>query len=385
MNASPDPTAAHQIEIADSISRIPAADWDRLANQHPLMSHAFLDGLHQSGSACAESGWAPRYLLLREQDKLLAAMPLYLKSHSYGEYVFDWAWAEAYQRAGLDYYPKLLSAIPFSPVSGARVLAGNGDEADARRHALLDAALQFAQASGVSSFHCLFPNDAEAAHLQQRGLMMRGGVQFHWHNPGYASFDEFLGGMSHDKRKRIQQERRKVNGAGVSFRRLTGAAITENDWDFFHRCYVNTYHLHRSTPYLNRNFFEHIGTNMADQTLLVIAENDGEPLAAALNFFGGDVMYGRYWGASRFVSGLHFETCYYQAIEFCIEHKITVLEGGAQGEHKLARGFKPVATRSAHWLAKPEFATAVARYLARETEGIDGYLDELNERQPFKS
>ncbi|MEQ1836960.1 MAG: GNAT family N-acetyltransferase, partial [Candidatus Nitrotoga sp.] len=215
-------------------------------------------------------------------------------------------------------------------------------------------------------------------------LMIRSGVQFHWQNPGYVSFNDFLNGMSRDKRKRIQQERRKVRDAGVTFRRLTGTAITEKDWDFFHRCYANTYHQHHSSPYLNRDFFARIGHSMSGQTLLIIAEKDGMPVAAALNFFGGGTLYGRYWGATEFISGLHFETCYYQTIEFCIEQKIAVFEGGAQGEHKLARGFLPVPTFSAHWLARPEFATAVARYLERETKGIDSYLSELSERQPFK-
>lgn len=372
--------AASQVEIVDSISHIQAGDWNKLAGQHPLSSHAFLNALHESASACAATGWTPNYLLLREQGNLIAAMPLYLKSHSYGEYVFDWAWAEAYQRNGLQYYPKLLSAIPFSPVSANKVLSLN----DTSRCMLLDAALRLAKESGVSSFHCLFPNAAEAAYLQAQGLMIRSGMQFHWQNPGYVSFNDFLNGMSRDKRKRIKQERRKVCDAGVTFRRLTSAAITEKDWDFFHRCYANTYHQHHSSPYLNRDFFARIGHSMSGQTLLIIAEKDGVPVAAALNFFGGGTLYGRYWGSTEFISGLHFETCYYQTIEFCIEQKIAVFEGGAQGEHKLARGFLPVPTFSAHWLARPEFATAVARYLERETKGIDSYLSELNERQPFK-
>lgn len=372
--------AAPQIEVVDSISHIQAGDWNKLAGQHPLSSHAFLNALHESASACAATGWTPNYLLLREQGNLIAAMPLYLKSHSYGEYVFDWAWAEAYQRNGLQYYPKLLSAIPFSPVSANKVLSLN----DTSRCMLLDAALRLAKESGVSSFHCLFPNAAEAAYLQAQGLMIRSGVQFHWQNSGYVSFNDFLNGMSRDKRKRIRQERRKVCDAGVTFRRLTSAAITEKDWDFFNQCYANTYHQHHSLPYLNRDFFARIGHSMSEQTLLIIAEKDGAPIAAALNFYGGGTLYGRYWGSTEFISGLHFETCYYQTIEFCIEQKMAVFEGGAQGEHKLARGFLPVPTFSAHWLARPEFATAVARYLERETKGIDSYLSELNERQPFK-
>jgi len=368
------------LEIAETITDIPAASWDALAGSHPLLSHAFLDGLHRTGCATRASGWAPRYLLLRRGGELVGAMPLYLKDHSYGEYVFDWAWADAYERIGRRYYPKLLGAIPFSPVSGARLLVRDG----AHRAPLIRAALALAHQSGVSSLHILFPDDAEAAQLEQAGLLIRHGVQFHWHNAGYANFDELLVGMNQDKRKKIRQERRKVSEAGVFFRRLTGAQIREADWNFFCRCYAATYRAHLSTPYLNRAFFHHLGETMTDQVLLVIAERDGKPIASALNLFGAGVLYGRYWGATQFIPGLHFETCYYQAIEFCIERGIERFEGGAQGEHKLARGFAPVRTQSAHWLAEPQFASAIERYLQRESSGIEAYIDELSERQPFK-
>ena len=380
MSASQARTATLALEIAETISDIPAANWDALVGAHPLLSHAFLDGLHRTGCASAACGWAPRYVLLRRGADLVGAMPLYLKDHSYGEYVFDWAWAEAYERAGRHYYPKLLGAIPFSPVTGSRLLVR--DAAD--RPLLVRTALELARESGVSSLHVLFPNDAEAHELALAGLLIRHGVQFHWYNAGYRSFDEFLSGMSHDKRKKIRQERRKVHEAGVSFRRLTAGDIREADWDFFQRCYVTTYRAHHSTPYLNRAFFRHLGQTMADQVLLIIAERSGKPIAGALNLFGAGVMYGRYWGTTQFVSGLHFDTCYYQAIEFCIERGIERFEGGAQGEHKLARGFQPVRTQSAHWLAEPRFASAVERYLARETAGMEEYIDELNERQPFR-
>jgi predicted N-acyltransferase len=373
-------TAMLALEIAETITDIPAASWDALAGGHPLLSHAFLDGLHRTGCAAPTSGWAPHYLLLRRGSELTGAMPLYLKNHSYGEYVFDWAWADAYERVGRRYYPKLLGAIPFSPVTGTRLLVSDG----VHRAPLIRAALALAHESGVSSLHILFPDDAEAAQLEQAGLLIRHGVQFHWHNAGYASFDEFLAGMNHDKRKKIRQERRKVSEAGVSFRRLTGAEIRQTDWNFFYRCYAATYRAHLSTPYLNRAFFHHLGETMAEQVLLVIAERDGKPVASALNLFGAGVLYGRYWGAMQFISALHFETCYYQAIEFCIERGIERFEGGAQGEHKLARGFSPVRTQSAHWLAEPQFASAIERYLQRESSGMEAYIDELSERQPFK-
>jgi predicted N-acyltransferase len=305
-------------------------------------------------------------------------MPLYLKSHSYGEYVFDWAWADAYQRHGLRYYPKLLAAIPFSPVSGPRLLAAS----DAERTALLRAALALAR--NTSSLHVLFPQPAEAALMRSAGMMLRSGVQFHWTNPGYGSFDDFLSQLAHDKRKKIKQERRKVRDAGVSFRRLRGAEVTERDWAFFASCYQRTYREHRSTPYLNLEFFQRLGQTMPQHVLLIVAERDARPIASALNLYSRETLYGRYWGAQEYLPCLHFETCYYQALEFCIEQNIKVFEGGAQGEHKLARGFLPVNTQSAHWLAHPEFSDAVERFLEREQKGVARYVDELNEHSPYK-
>ncbi|MES2353966.1 MAG: GNAT family N-acetyltransferase [Pseudomonadota bacterium] len=375
------PTQSATIEISSSISAIPAPEWDRLTNGHPLLSHAFFDGLHRTGCAAANTGWTPQFLLLKVDGKLEGAMPLYLKDHSYGEYVFDWAWADAYERSGLSYYPKLLCAIPFSPVTGQRLLVSDPQY----RQPLINAAIQFAEKANLSSFHCLFPSEDEAAEMRERGLLLRTGVQFHWHNAGYDSFDNFLASMNHDKRKKIRQERRKVAEAGITFRWLTGNNIREEDWHFFYRCYVSTYRAHRSTPYLSLEFFLHLGENMADQVLLIVAEQDGKPIASAFNLFNAQTLYGRYWGATTFSSGLHFETCYYQALEFCIERGIDRFEGGAQGEHKLARGFTPVKTLSVHWLARPEFSSAVEHYLARETTGMATYIDELTERQPFKT
>jgi predicted N-acyltransferase len=375
--------------VLDDLSGVDPADWNRLARGHPMLSHAFFHALHQTGCASAGSGWLPQFITLwdepaRGQDdaspapRLKAAMPLYLKSHSYGEYVFDWAWADAYRRHGLEYYPKLLSAIPFSPVSGARLLAAT----DAERAALVQAALALGQNS--SSLHVLFPQPAEAALMQTAGMMLRSGVQFHWTNPGYASFDEFLAQLARDKRKKIKQERRRVHEAGVSFRRLGGTEIQEADWAFFARCYDRTYREHRSTPYLNLEFFLRLGQTMPQHVLLIVAERGGKPIASALNLYSRETLYGRYWGAEAYVPCLHFETCYYQALEFCIEQGITLFEGGAQGEHKLARGFLPVKTQSAHWLAHPEFSDAVERFLAREHQGIASYVDELNEHSPYK-
>lgn len=373
--------------VLEDLSGVDAADWNRLAGGNPMLSHEFFHALHRSGCASARSGWQPQFLSLwedaaqagdRAPPRLRAAMPLYLKSHSYGEYVFDWAWAEAYQRHDLEYYPKLLGAIPFSPVSGPRLLAA----ADGDRAALVRAALALARKA--SSLHVLFPQPAEAALMQSAGMLLRSGVQFHWSNQDFGSFEDFLAQLSRDKRKKIRQERRRVRDAGVSFRRLCGSDIRADDWIFFARCYQRTYREHRSTPYLSLEFFQRLGETMPQHVLLIVAEREGRPIASALNLYSREILYGRYWGAQEYVPCLHFETCYYQSLEFCIENRVKVFEGGAQGEHKLARGFLPVKTLSAHWLAHPEFSNAVERFLEREHHGIARYIDELNEHSPYK-
>jgi len=368
------------IQVLDSLASIPATDWDALAGNHPLVSHAFLHALHESGCASAETGWTPCYLALWRENRLAGAMPLYLKTHSYGEYVFDWAWADAYQRHGLRYYPKLLNAVPFTPVTGPRLLAAN----QADRRVLLDAALEFARDTGVSSLHCLFPEPPVVADFESAGLMLRASVQFHWRNEGFGNFEDFLARMNHDKRKKIRQERRKVIDAGIEFRWLRGAEASPADWRFFAECYNRTYRAHHSSPYLNLDFFECLAQTMPANLLLILGYRQGLPVAAAFNIVGNDTLYGRYWGTREFHSGLHFETCYYQAIEFCIAEGIGSFEGGAQGEHKLARGLLPQRTTSAHWLAHPEFAEAVTRFLRKEANGIEHYVDELSEHSPFK-
>ncbi len=369
------------LRIIESLDAVDPSRWDALAGGNPTLAHAFLDSLHASGCAAPASGWAPRYLTSWEGPRLEGAVPLYAKAHSYGEYVFDWAWADAHERHGLEYYPKLLAAVPFTPATGARLLADD----PAVRAELAAALLAMARDSGVSSLHVLFPRDEDAEALRSQGLMERSGVQFHWRNPGYASFDDFLAAFSHDKRKKVRQERKRVVLAGVALRRATGHEATTADWDFFTACYRRTYRAHRSTPYLTRGFFAMLAERMPGNVLLVIAERDGQPIAAALDLFGPHALYGRYWGSTEHVPGLHFEACYYQAIEFCIERKIPLFEGGAQGEHKHARGFMPEATKSFHWLAHPAFERAIDDYLEREGAQISAYVDELNERSPFKS
>ena len=374
----------YRTHIVSSLAEIGQPAWDALVARqdkpNPFLSFAFLHALHESGSACEETGWQPQFIVLFDGEELAAALPLYVKSHSYGEYVFDWAWANAYHRNGLEYYPKLLSAIPFTPVTGPRLMA-----IDAKaRAALIDVLRATQEASGVSSTHILYPPEAEAKQLAEAGYMLRSGVQFHWLNPGYRHFDEFLATLERKKRKNINAERRKVQEAGVVLRRVRGADATDADWKLFNRCYRHTYRDHHSTPYLNLDFFLRIGRTMPENILLVIAERDGEPVASSMVIHNEDTLFGRYWGELEHVPCLHFETAYYQPLEFCIEQKIAVFEGGAQGEHKMARGFLPTRTWSAHWLAHEAFADAIERFLNRESGGIDGYIDELNERNPFR-
>jgi len=370
--------------IVSSLAEIGEPAWKELlalqGDGNPFLSYAFLHALHESGSASADTGWQPQYLVLWQGDTLAAALPLYVKSHSYGEYVFDWAWADAYQRNGLDYYPKLLSAIPFTPVTGGRLLARD----DAARAALVRLLCAQQQAAGMSSTHVLYPPQAQAAQLHEAGFMLRSGVQFHWLNAGYSDFEQFLATLEHKKRKNIRAERRKVREAGVTMRQLRGVDATEADWTLFHRCYSNTYAEHRSSPYLNLDFFLRIGAAMPENILLIVAERDGHAIASSLVIHDADTLYGRYWGALEHLPCLHFETAYYQPLEFCIAQKIATFEGGAQGEHKMARGFLPQKTWSAHWLAHPAFADAIERFLERENGGIESYMDELNERNPFR-
>jgi predicted N-acyltransferase len=378
------------IRVLDDPALLDAAAWNDLVESQPsatpFVRHEYLLALHQSGSATEDSGWLPQLLALFEAERLVAACPLYLKTHSYGEYVFDWAWADAYQRHGLAYYPKLLDAVPFTPVPGPRLLAHKPEH----RAVLLQAMQQLARDAKLSSAHLLFVDDADRAAAAEAGWMARTTVQFHWLNRAptpYADFADFLAGLQRDKRKKIQQERRRVAEAGITFTALEGDAITAADWDFFYRCYTLTYRAHHSTPYLNRDFFARMATTMARHWLMFVARRGDERIAASLIALDPErgVAFGRYWGAVEPVPCLHFDACYYQPLAWCIEHGYRRFEGGAQGEHKMARGLMPVQTHSAHWLAHPQFARAVADFLEREGGGVEAYLDELNERNPFKA
>jgi predicted N-acyltransferase len=372
-----------RLRVVETLAGVAAAEWNALSQGDPFTSHEFLSALIDTGCASARTGWRPQIILLERNGKLAGAMPLFLKSHSYGEYVFDWAWADAYQRHGLEYYPKLLCAVPFTPVTGPRLLAGN----DADRGKLAAAALEMSR--DVSSLHVLFPPSHEAELLRGAGMLLRRTVQFHWTNDatreGYADFDDFLSRMTRHRRKVIRQERRRVHETGVACRWLRGAEIERKHWEFFERCYRRTYAAHRSSPYLNLEFFLRLGAAMPQHCLMILAERAGKPVAATLNLIAENKIFGRYWGAQEHIPLLHFECCYYQAIEFAIANRLQLFEGGAQGEHKLFRGLLPVETHSAHWLAHPSFANAIEDYLKRESAGIARYVDELNEHSPFKA
>lgn len=377
----------YRTRILTDLQELAHCGWDALVSGAPasgavFLKSAFLSALQASGCVGTETGWKPHFVVLEDANGHLAAgAPLWLKDHSYGEYVFDWAWAEAYHRHGLAYYPKGLVAVPFTPVPGPRLLAID----EAARAALIGALDTQCSAMGLSGWHVLFPHANEAPALTGAGLMMRQGVQFHWQNPGWRRFEDYLAAMAQPKRKKIRAERRKVAQAGVQVRMLAGQEIEAAHWMHFVRCYKTTYALHHATPYLNRTFFQSIAASMPEHLVLALAEREHQPVAAALLFKDEHTLYGRYWGALQAIDSLHFEASYYAPIEWAIAQGIERFEGGAQGEHKMARGFMPQPTQSFHRLAHPAFSDAVERFLERERGGIDAYLDELQERSPLKA
>ena len=401
------------IRVLDSPGQVGAAEWNALlalqdptGGLNPFLRHEYLSAMLDSGSATPATGWTARFITLSEGSRLIAACALYLKDHSYGEDVFDHAWANAYHQHGLPYDPKALIAPPFTPVPGPRLLARDA----AARTLLVKALVAWCAEEKLSSLHLLFASDEDVVACAEAGLMLRHNVQFHWVNRaptlvdsrtalGYRDFDDFLMSLSQEKRKKIRQERRKVAEAGVSFRWSLGTDISQSDWDFFYSCYERTYYEHGNAPYLSRDFFQRMADTMPENWLLFVAERGGMPIATSLiavsaggTRTGGSfdsenpvkVAYGRYWGATERVDCLHFEACYYQPLQWCIDHGYQRFEGGAQGEHKMARALLPVKTTSAHWLAHPAFADAVERFLAREGEGIEGYMEELERRNPFR-
>jgi predicted N-acyltransferase len=375
-------------DVLSSIAEIPAMVWNGLAPSHdgvvdnPFLDHRFLLALEQSGSASTRTGWQPQHLLLSNgAGAPVGAMPLYLKSHSQGEYVFDHGWADAFQQAGGQYYPKLQCAVPFTPVTGPRFLAND----DASRTALIRTAETLATRNNISSVHATFVSEAEADLARASGWLVRHDTQYHWHNDGFLSFEDFLGTLSSRHRKVTRRERRDaLEAEGLTVKWLTGADLTEEVWDAFFEFYQDTGSRKWGRPYLNRRFFSLLSEAMADRVLLMFAYDGDEPIAGTFSMIGHDRLYGRYWGATRQVPFLHFELCYYQAIDFAIAHKLPVVEAGAQGEHKLARGYAPATTRSVHWIGHPGLRDAVARFVAQERASVAREQEALERYTPFK-
>ncbi|MGA8260290.1 MAG: GNAT family N-acetyltransferase [Arenicellales bacterium] len=373
-----------------SISEIDAGEWDSLnRGDYPFVRHAFLAGLERTGCVRPDTGWQPLHVLLHDdpvRGNLLGAAPLYLKSHSWGEYVFDWAWADAYQRAGLDYYPKLLCAIPFTPATGPRLLVSpSAERPEEVRRALIRSIIDQAESMRLSSVHWLFTDAADTAALESEGLLKRTGNQFHWSSRGCRNFDDYLKSLTSKRRKQVRRERRQVEEAGVAVRMIEGKDLEAGHWDAMYRFYQSTIHERGAIPYLTKKFFRFLATRMQEQTLIATAhDRDGAMIAGALYFKGGDTLYGRYWGASAFYEGLHFETCYYQPIDYCLRHGIARFEAGAQGEHKLNRGLLPTPTHSAHWLAHPRFEEAIREFLDVETRQVEHHAGVLDRHSPFR-
>ena len=369
-----------------SYAEIPQNAWNALAGtDNPFLRHEFLLALETSGSATPATGWTPLPITVESDDgRTLGAVPLWLKTHSYGELVYDFAWAQAYARAGLHYYPKLIAAVPFSPVTGRRLLVAADADRAAVCAALADGARALADDTRASSLHWLFTDDADTGTLERLGFLHRTGYQFHWHNRGYASFDDFLAGFTADKRKKLRRERRYVRDAGVTVEVRTGRDMTGELWDRYHAFYAGNILRHGEIVSLTPEFHYRLGDAMPESVVVVFARQGQEYVGAALNLRGPDALYGRYWGGRTDIHSLHFETCYYTPIEYCIAEGLARFEGGAGGEHKLARGFLPVTTHSAHWLRHPQFSRAVADFLARERNGVEYYMDELHEHAPFK-
>ena len=372
------------------MSEIDAASWDRVANPDPakfdpFVTHAFMLALEESGSISPETGWLPRHLLLMGSDgKLVAAMPCYLKNHSMGEFVFDHGWADAYERSGVDYYPKLLTAVPVTPVPGRRFLIGPDGDPALIQHTLTTAAIELTRRMKASSLHITFLEPEQAARTAGQGLLQRTGHQYHFANAGYGSFEDFLATLASRKRKNLKRERRDALANGITVEWLSGADITEAHWDAFYAFYMDTGGRKWGAPYLNRRFFNLLGETMAKDCLLVMAKRDGRYIAGALNMIGAEALYGRYWGCIEHHTFLHFEVCYYQAIDFAIAQKLKRVEAGAGGEHKLVRGYEPMLTHSAHWIASAKFRKPIAEYLERERTHVEQQGEVMAGMTPFR-
>jgi len=372
--------------ITDDISAIEPTEWNALSGTDcPFLRHEFLATLETTRCVGPGTGWHPCHLTLRDDDgRLTGAMPLYRKTNSWGEFVFDFAWADAYHHAGLHYYPKLVSAIPFTPTTGPRTLAAPDQDRAEIIGLLLDAGRTHATELGLSSLHVLFPTPDEADVYENEGMLIRKDCQFHWHNRDYQLFDDFLGELTSAKRKKLRRERRRITEAGIGFRIVNGGELEDRDWDALMPLYASSFWRRGREPYLNQEFFRKIARALPEQLIVVIAEFRHEPIATAICFRSDDTLYGRYWGSSGRYHSLHFETCYYQGIDYCIENQLSCFEPGTQGEHKIARGFVPTETWSAHWLSHPQFTAAIDDYLDRERGYIDDYIDAVNEHVPYR-
>lgn len=371
--------------ILNSLSNVQASAWNRLIpDNNPFLNHAFLHGLEQHDCVGEKWGWYPQHVAIVEDGEPVAAMPLYLKDNSYGELVFDWNWADAYQRAGIPYYPKLVSAIPYTPVTSSRLLvAPERPDAPALKQQLLKEALQLARERELSSLHILFPDQADMATLEHEGLLSRMATQFHWHNQAYTNFDDFLARFTAKRRKNLKRERRLVRDQGIEVEWLDGHNAGDEHWQVFHQCYLATFDKHWGYATLSLDFFRHLGQNLPEQVVLMLAKREGRYIAGALSLRSDNTLYGRHWGSLEEVDHLHFELCYYQGIEYCIQHGLQHFEPGAQGEHKVSRGFEPTTTWSGHWLAHSGFSQAIARHLAHEREAMQDYMMELRTHLPF--
>ena len=377
---------AFTARVLNGIGEVGAADWDACAGHaNPFVAHAFLAAAEESGSATAETGWAPQHIVVEDHaGRIQGAMPLYLKSHSQGEYVFDHGWADAFERAGGRYYPKFLSAVPFCPVTGPRLMARPGPGSAAARQALIAAGVEVTARAGVSSLHINFLEEADWQMLGEVGFLRRSDSQFHWTNQGYANFDDFLASLASRKRKAVRRERRAAADSGLTIEVLTGDDLKTNHWDDFFECYIATSEHKWGYPYLTRDFFDRLGASMAGKVVLMLASYEGRVIAGAFNMLGADALYGRNWGALGYVAFLHFELCYYRAIEVAIEIGLARVEAGAQGAHKIARGYLPVHTYSAHWIRHEGLRDAVGDYLDRERSAVDAQVEALASYAPFR-
>ncbi|HEX5340067.1 MAG TPA: GNAT family N-acetyltransferase [Gammaproteobacteria bacterium] len=373
-----------KVQVRQTIDDINAGEWNRLAGDDPFLKQEFLAALEHSGSACAASGWQPQHLTCTDgSGRLVGALPLYLKSHSFGEYVFDWAWADAWQRAGLPYYPKFTSAVPFSPVPGQRLLIDPLAERASVINALLTTCIELAETSLASSVHCLFPQEQELNEWTNKGFLLRKDCQYHWHNYGYADFENWLATFTAEKRKKVHRERRRIREAGIDFIFLGGNDLDKALLDTIYAFYADTYHKRGRTPYLTREFFSEIVRTLPGSLLIILAKHRATPVAVAICFRNHDTLYGRHWGCGPEFHSLHFETCYYQGIEYCLANGLNTFNPGTQGEHKLARGFEPTATWSAHWIADLRLRAAVADFLRREAGMMNAYIQDAERHLPF--